>query len=369
MGISHLRTSVGLARALRSASGSIHWESAVLKLVRSLVALLLLAAALPAAAQEPVRIRFALDWRFEGPSALFVNALRKGYFTQEGLDVQIDAGTGSAATVNRVASGAYDMGFADINALIEFLGNNPNTPQASRPVAVYMVYDTMPGAVFALRKSGIAKPADLAGRTLGAPVFDAGRKAFPIFARANGIDVKTVQWESMDPALREVMLARGEVDAITSFYFTGLPGLNARGVKDDELVVMRYPDFGVELYGSAVIATPRLIAERPQAVAAFLRALNKSIKEVIADPAAAIKVLKQHDPLIDEALELRRLQLCIQHFVVTTNTRRDGLGAISKLRLDNTIDQVIAAFGIKSPVSPDNIFNSSFLPAATARKF
>jgi NitT/TauT family transport system substrate-binding protein len=323
---------------------------------------------LASAQAELTKIRFALDWRFEGPSALFVHALRKGYFTQEKLDVQIDVGTGSASAVNRVSSAAYDMGFADVNAMIEFLGNNPGTAPASRPVAVYMVYDTMPGAVFALKKSNINKPSDLNGKSLGAPVFDAGRKAFPIFARANGIDLKTVTWKTMDPALREVMLARGEVDAITSFYFTGLPGLAARGVKAEDLVVMRYPDFGVQLYGSAIIASPKMIAERPQAVAGFLRALNRSIKEVIANPDEGIRSLKAHDPLVDVAIETQRLKLCLDYFVATPYVKQAGLGAINKVRLDNTIEQVVAAFGIKSPVSPDGIFDSRFLPAAADRR-
>lgn len=340
---------------------------------RRLLAASLAAAALPVAGaaraqSDLTRIRFALDWRFEGPSALFIHALKKGYFNQEKLDVQIDVGTGSASAVNRVSSNAYDLGFADINALIEFLGNNPGTPPASRPVAVYMVYDTMPGAVFALKKSGIAKPADLNGKSLGAPVFDAGRKAFPIFARANGVDLKSVTWKTMDPALREVMLARGEVDAITSFYFTGLPGLAARGVKAEDLVVMRYPDFGVQLYGSAIIATPRMIAERPQAIAGFLRALNRSIKEVVASPDEGIRSLKAHDPLVDVAVETQRLKLCVDHFVATSYVKSAGLGAINKVRLDNTIEQVVAAFGIKSPVSPDGIFDSRFLPAASERR-
>ena len=330
-----------------------------------------LALLLPAGARaqgDVTKIRFALDWRFEGPSALFVHALRKGYFTQEKLDVQIDVGTGSASAVNRVSSAAYDMGFADINSLIEFLGNNPGAAPGSRPVAVYMVYDTMPGAVFALKKSNINKPSDLNGKTLGAPVFDAGRKAFPIFARANGIDLKTVAWKTMDPALRELMLARGEVDAITSFYFTGLPGLAARGVKAEDLVIMRYPDFGVQLYGSAVISSPKMIAEKPQAVAAFLRALNRSIKEVIANPDEGIRSLKAHDPLVDVAIETQRLKLCVDNFVVTPYVRNAGLGAINKLRLDNTIEQVVAAFGIKSQVSPDGIFDSRFLPSVAERR-
>ena len=141
----------------------------------------------------------------------------------------IDAGNGSSGTVTRVASGSYDLGLADVAALMEFHANNPDAP--NKPVAVMMVYNNTPAAVLALRKSGIQSPADLKGKKLGAPVFDAGRRGFPIFAKANGIG--NVTWTSMDPPLRETMLARGDIDAITGFSFTSLLNLEARGVKTE----------------------------------------------------------------------------------------------------------------------------------------
>ena len=335
------------------------------RIVRALGgAILTLAAAWPAAAQE-TKIKFTLDWRFEGPSALFLAAQAKGYFKQEKLDVTIDAGAGSGAAVARVATGAYDMGFADISALIEFIGNNPGA--VTKPQAIFMVYESTPSAVLALRKSGIKSPADLNGKTLGAPVFDAGRKAFPVLARANNIDLAKVQWKSMDPPLRETMLQRGDVDAITGFTFTSYLGLVARGVKEEDIVMFKYNDYGAELYGNAVIASPRFLNDNPQAVRGFLRAITRAIKDVVANPDASIAYVKQRDPLITEATELRRLKMAIE-FVNTPIARKEGLGSINKLRFDNTIDRVVAAFGIKNQVSPDGIFNSSFLPSASERK-
>ena len=83
-------------------------------------------------------IKFQLDWRFEGPGAFFTHPAAKGYFKAAGLDVAVDAGNGSGGAVTRVASGAYDMGFADLAALMEFHANNPDSP--NKPVAVMMVY-------------------------------------------------------------------------------------------------------------------------------------------------------------------------------------------------------------------------------------
>ena len=200
-------------------------------------AMLALAATLGPAQAQTTPIKFQLDWRFEGPAALFLTPAAKGYFKDAKLDVTIDAGNGSGGAVTRVASGAYDMGFADLAALMEFHANNPDAP--NKPVAVMMVYNNTPASVMALKKSGIKTPADLNGKKLGAPVFDAGRRAFPIFQKANGIG--DVNWTAMDPPLRETMLARGDVDAITGFTFTSLLNLEARGVKAEDVVVLPYP--------------------------------------------------------------------------------------------------------------------------------
>lgn len=319
------------------------------------------------AQQSLTKVRFILDWRFEGPSALFLLPKAKKYFEQEGLDVTVDSGTGSGAAVNRVASGAYEMGFADIAAMIEFLANNQQNPQA-RMQAVYMVYDTTPAAVFALKKSGISKPADLNGRTLGAPVFDAGRRAFPIFIKANGLDASKIKWQSMDPPLRETMLVRGDVDAITGFTFTSFMNLTARGVKEDDIVMMKYPDHGVKIYGNAVIASQKFINEHPRAVAGFLRALNRGIREVLADPAGSIQYVKERDPLINVELEQRRMKLAVETAIAGAEFRANGIGAINKVRFEDTVAQVVQAFNLKVTPDVESLFNSSFLPGRSERQ-
>ena len=313
-----------------------------------------------AAQAQNTPIKFQLDWRFEGPAALFLTPVAKGYFKDAKLDVTVDAGNGSGGAVTRVASGTYDMGFADLASVMEFHANNPDAP--NKPVAVMVVYNNTPASVMSLKKTGIKTPADLNGKKLGAPGFDAGRRAFPIFSKANNIS--SVQWISMDPPLRETMLARGDVDAITGFTFTSLLNLEARGVKAEDVAILPYADFGVKLYGNVIIASPKLIKENPAAIKAFLKAFSKGAKDVMANPAAAIQDVKARDGILNVPLETRRLQLAIDTVINSPDARAEGFGQLKGPRLSLMASQVSDAFGTKTRVNADAVWNGSFLPTA-----
>ena len=322
--------------------------------LKTTVALATLAWGAAHAADTP--LKFQLDWRFEGPAALFVHPEQKGYFKQAGLDVTVEAASGAGA-IQRVASGTHDLGFADLAALMEFHANNPDAP--IKPVAIMVIYNTTPASVMALKKSGITKASDLTGKKMGAPIFDAGRRTFPLFAQANGVG--DVQWSTMEPQLRETMLVRGDLDAVTGYTFTSLLNLEARGVKREDVVVLPYATHGVQLYGNVVIASPKLLAEKPEAVRAFLKAFAKGAK---ANPEAAIASLKAKDGLVNAPLEVKRLNLTIETAIDSQGARTEGFGRLRPERLQKMAEQVTNAYTTKNPVPVGAVWNGSFLPTA-----
>ena len=314
------------------------------------------------------KIRFQLDWVTEGQHAPFWVAQYKGYFKDEGLDVQLDLGSGSAVVVQRLASGVYDMGYGDITALIEFLSQNPNNP-AGQIQAVYMVQAETPAGMVFKTRSNISSPKDLPGKTFGAPVFDTGRKLWPLFARAQGLDPASVKWQNIEPALRAQMLARDQVDVVTGFQPSTQMAVIAVGANTEEVRAWNYKDYGVKIYGNALLARPRFIAEHPKAVAGFVRAFNRALRETIANPEAVIKYVKQREPLIDEALELRRLKGMLDEFIATPGARASGLGPVDNARLDEQVKQVSEALKLNAVPGAEQLFNPSFLPPRNERGF
>jgi NitT/TauT family transport system substrate-binding protein len=331
-------------------------------LLAAALSLALALAPLGASAQPLTKIKFSLDWKFEGQTAFFFMAKAKGYFEQEGLDVTIDSGNGSSAAMTRIASGAYDIALGDVSSLIEFSGNNPGP---TRMQAVYQLYDELPLAYFTLKKSGIKSISEFSGKSIASANFEVTKKLFPMFAKASRIDAASVKWVTVDPSLRVNMVLKGDADLCGGFYNATLE-FNARGIKTEDISVIKVSDLGIRAYGNAVIASSKLIADNPKAVAGFVRATNRAFREALADPAASIKFLKAREPLVDEAIELQRFTMMIPA-MLTARSYNNGIGSISKLVMDNQVDDVTAAFGLKSKPSPDLIFNSSFLPAKSDR--
>lgn len=309
-------------------------------------------------ARARVNWKFTLDFAVQGPQAPFLLALERGYFTAEGITLTIDRGFGSADAVTKVASGAYDLGYADTNSMVEFNVRNPDKAL----VAFVMFLNAPPFAILTLRREGIARPTDLQGKKLGAPVGDAPRRLFPVFAKAVGIHPDSVEWVSMDVPLREPSLIRGSVNAITGFYFTAFLNLRAAGVNANDIVAFLYSDYGLPLYGNAIMAPPALLQRNPEAARGFTRAFIRGLKDSIVDPDAAIAAIKRRDPLLNDAVEKERLLLALRSNVLTQEVARDGFGGVRGERMARAIDMLAEAFSLSSKPKWYEVFTDRYLP-------
>jgi NitT/TauT family transport system substrate-binding protein len=316
------------------------------------------------AAQAQTGIKLSLDERLEGPAGLFLLPLDRGYYRAEGLDVTIEEGASPLEPITRVASGAYELGFADINALIRYHDQNPAAPVK----AVFMLYNKPPFAIIGRKSRGITDPKSLEDKKVGGSPAGATYDQWPIFAKLNDIDTAKVALEKIGVPVRAPMLAAGQLDAVLGYSFRVYVDLKDRGVPVEDVVVLPMANYGLKLYGSAIIVNSKFAAERPEAVAGFLRAFLKGLKDSIRSPTAAIDSLLKRDDLGNKAVELERLRMAIKDNIVTPEAHANGLGAIDGARLTEAINQIALTHQFKAKPKAADIFDPAFLPAATERK-
>lgn len=334
-----------------------------MSLVRGItLAVVVLAASATVHAQP--RAKFILDWAFQGQQSTWTMAQDKGYFKAAGADITVDRGYGSGDTVAKVASGAWDIGMADLYVLLRFLGENPD--QKLR--AFFLHYDRSALSVASLKESGINKPADLKGRTIAAPAGDASFQVFPLFAKLNGLDPNSINWKTVTPDLRETMLLRKQADAVTGHILTVRLNMMSANVDLSQIHFMPYADYGVDLYGHAFIAKADWLEKNPQIARAFIIGTVKGFNDMIADPAGAIENIRKRDPLLKPDIERERLLFTLKSVHDTPAVRRSGLGVIDKARLARTLEQVSEAFQMKRKVSADEIFTDRYYPPAAELK-
>lgn len=310
------------------------------------------------------KFKFNLGWKIEASGAGFLLAQQRGYYRDAGLDVTIDTGNGSAAAISLVGSGAYDAASADLSTMIEF---NVANPQAALK-AVAIQYDLNPNAVIVRKDGPIKKPSDLAGKSILGQPFNASRKLFPVFAKAQGFDGSGVKWENVAPDIGDTRFVKGDFDGAAYFFFTGLLNLKARGMTPDMLTVFRFSELGLKSYGNGIVANPKSMADGPAAMAAFVKATTRGWIDCIADPKAGGVAVKTREPLANEELEFERLKLIVDGTMKTADTRANGWGAATPARLQATIDETVDAFGLKSKPALADFWTDKFLPSATDRK-
>ncbi len=316
-------------------------------------------------AQDLTDVRFTLGWVTQGSDAAFFVAKDKGYFEDEGLNVIIDQGEGSGATVTRIMGGAYDAGFGDINAIIQNAADRPDQV----PVMVYMMWNQPPFAVVTKKSSGISAIEDFEGRVLGGAQGTPTTRLLPVFARTNGLDIDAIEISNMAPNLQEPMLIRDEIDGALVFNITSYFNLlNNRQDPENDFDWWLFGDYGMDLYSNGMMVSQDMIENNPEAVAGLVRAVNKASIEIGLDQDMAMEAVMNFDNLVNEEIERMRLNFAYERLMASEEAAEIGLGDVDDERLARAIDIVVEGYDLSSTPETSDVFSREFLPAREERE-
>lgn len=306
---------------------------------------------LPAgAASAADKVTFVTDFGYLGRHSYYFVALEKGYYRNANLDVDIVRGQGSADAVKQVAAGTAQIGFADAPALILARAND------QVPVKmVAVIYHKAPHAIFALKESGIKTPKDLEGRSVADAAASSIPRMFPAYAKAAKIDGDKVKWTVVASDAIAATLALGRADAVG--YYTISEALLKKATGKTDLVILTYADAGMDFYSNGIIAEEKLIASNPDLVKRFVAATLHGLRDAIANPEEAAKILNKYQRQIDVDIGIAETK------AVASLVRMpvEKAGQIELGRMESTVDIVSKSFTLKQPVKAADVFAPDFV--------
>jgi NitT/TauT family transport system substrate-binding protein len=295
----------------------------------------------------------------------FTLADDRGVFKDAGLALDYTAGRGAYTAAGRTADEGFDVGYGDVNALVERVAGD----DARAPVAVYMMFNRSPSVIAVPADSPVRTPADLAGRHLRGHATDVALQTFPVVAAAHGVDTGRVRISTSEAGMGALVggMLAGECDGTFGYDSTITAALITAGTPTARVRFLHYATLTPELYGSALMVSRRLVREAPDVVRAMVRAVNRGVAAVVADKDAALAATARRVPSMHAAAERARLEHTLTGDMGHPEGRQFGLGAIDDARFTRAIAALCAAKRLARVPRADEVFDASFLPPAGER--
>jgi ABC-type nitrate/sulfonate/bicarbonate transport system substrate-binding protein len=252
----------------------------------------------PAPTAEPIElieVSIALDWfPWSNHSGLFI-AQERGYFEEQGLKVNIYVPGDPSTVLQTVAAGRDDFGISYQPELLIA------REQGIEAVSIMALVQHPLNSVMALRESGIAEPKDLKGKKVGSPGLPSDEALIDTMLRSQGLTIDDVEMVNVGFDLVAALISKN-VDAIVGAYWVH-ESISANNL-GFELNIMRMEEHGVpDFYELVIVASEDKIANNPEVVQKFVRAVTRGYQDAIADPLDAVALLKSVKPETDLDIE------------------------------------------------------------------
>ena len=240
------------------------------------------------------KVNFQLNWKITGDHAPYYVAMDKGWFAEEGIEVNVILGQGSGYTVQALESGKAEIGISDAPVPIKMRA------EGAKIRIVGILFDKHPNCMYFWKDSGITKPQDVAGKTVAVPAADGHKVMWPAFARLIGVDAASVKFVNIEPAAKVAALASKNADVVFELY-TGKPFME-KAIPPAQLGYFIWADYGFNAYAHSLIARDEVIKNNPELVRKFLKAAYRGWDYTLKNPKEAISILAKHHPINEDRL-------------------------------------------------------------------
>jgi NitT/TauT family transport system substrate-binding protein len=302
--------------------------------------------------EEPAELKkidYATSFGLFGRDAYAYVALEQGFFEEAGFDVSIVPGNGSLDNAKLVASGRLDYAPVDFSALVVARAN-----EGIPLKGVTFVHRQTLSAIFAKEGSGIERPQDLEGKTIGDVPGSTIKIMFPLYAEKAGFDPSGARFRPANAPSLPSLLASGRVDAVGQFV-VGEP-LFEKATQGD-IVVLPYAQFLEELPGIVIVTTDDRVESDPEEVERFVGALNRGLEFAVNNPQEAAEIMNKHQPDVNVEIATQELER-MREFVLPPGGT--ALGFIDAPTLETAIGIVGQAFDLETPVTLEDVYAARF---------
>jgi NitT/TauT family transport system substrate-binding protein len=319
----------------------------------------------PGASREPAptqpqleKVSMNLGWVLWGMYAPFYYGVDRGYFRQEGIDLEMHEGKGAAVTAQTLAAG----GGGDIFASVDYGTLMVTVDKGLGLKAIYGILQYSPQGIVALEDSGIRTLKDLEGRRVAFAPGDAQSQIFPVLMRLNKLDETKVEVVTTEPAGKLVSVLTKKLDAATIFDITERPIIEAQGAKVN---IMLFADYGVNLLSNGLIVSDSVLRQNRELVRRFVRATHRSWVEAVtpAKQEEAVTAMVRMNPEVQDKkpLFLRQLALTSER-LHTEASKGKPIGWTAREDWENAQRILLEAGQIRDAVPIDTYYTNEFIP-------
>src|SRR5581483_6662856 len=232
------------------------------KRIAMLAAAALALVAAPALAQGKDKVILLLNWYVYSEHAPFFLGKARGYFDQEGLDLNIQEGRGSGITVQAVAAGTAQFGYADVPTMIKAAS------KGAPVIAVGVALQTSPMSVMGFADKNIRKPADIKGKTVAVTPGDSMSQIWPLFLKKTGLKDTEFKTVAGDAQTKLNAVINGQADLLLGYVMD--QAIKLHDAVHNPVYAIRFADYGVNVVGSGIIVQKDYLKNKPDVVRRFM---------------------------------------------------------------------------------------------------